>query len=198
MLPNEMFVNLIDTDLQERIAIANNLDGNAAEALKLLLEKVPAEMTTGLEDWRLENTNGRNILFYKGKNYIPKDTELRQDIVKTFHDYQTAKHPGEIGTYNAVRQHYWWPGLRTFVKNYVQGCGTCQQFKIDRTPAKPAYIPTEGAKVTRPFANCSMDLITDLLPVEGYDLILVVVNQGLSKGVILTPCNKTLTSKDMA
>ena len=76
MLPDEMFVNLIDTDLQERIAIANNLDGNAAEALNLLLEKAPAEMTTGLEDQRLENTNGRNILFYKGKNYIPKDTEL--------------------------------------------------------------------------------------------------------------------------
>ena len=76
MLPDEMFVNLIDTDLQERIAIANDLEGNAAEVPKLLLEKAPAEMTTGLEDWRLENTNGQNILFYKEKNYIPKDTEL--------------------------------------------------------------------------------------------------------------------------
>ena len=113
--------------------------------------------------------------------------------MKTFHDHQIAGHPGEIGTYNAVRQHYWWPGLRTFVKNYVQGCGTCQHFKIDRMPAKPAYIPTEGAKVTRPFANCSMDLITNLPLVEGYDSILVVVDQGLSKGVILTSCNKTLT-----
>ena len=109
MLLNEIFVNLIDTDLQERITIANDLDGNAAEALKLLLEKVPAEVTTGLEDWRLENTNGRNILYYKEKNYIPKDTELQRDIVKTFHDHQTARHPGEIGTYNAVQQHYWWP-----------------------------------------------------------------------------------------
>ena len=54
-------------------------------------------MTTGLEDWRLENTNGRNILFYKGKNYIPKDTKLRWDIVKTFHDHQTAGHPVKLG-----------------------------------------------------------------------------------------------------
>ena len=91
---------------------------------------------------------GEIFFITRKKNYIPKDTELRRDIVKTFHDHQTARHPGEIGTYNAVRQHYWWPGLRTFVKNYVQGCGTCQQFKIDRTPAKPAYILTEGAKVT--------------------------------------------------
>jgi hypothetical protein len=38
MLPEEMFVNLIDVDLQERIAAANDLDGNAAEMLRLNLE----------------------------------------------------------------------------------------------------------------------------------------------------------------
>jgi transposase InsO family protein len=198
MLPDDMFVNLIDTELQERIAISDDLDGNATEALKLLLEKAPTAMTTGLEDWELKKLNERNILFYKGKNYIPRNMELRRDIVKMFHDLETAGHPGEIGTYNAVRQHYWWPGLRTFVKNYVQGCGTCQQFKIDRTPSKPTYIPTEGARSTRPFAYCSMDLITDLPQAEGYDSILVVVDQGLSKGVILVPCNKTLTSEETA
>ena len=56
---------------------------------------------------------------------------MRKDILKDFHDHETAGHPGELETYNAVRQHYWWPGLHTFMKNYVLGCGTCQQFKID-------------------------------------------------------------------
>ena len=56
-------------------------------------------MTTGLEDWTLEEVNGRNVLFYKGKNYIPQDTELRRDIVRMFHDPETAGHPGEIATY---------------------------------------------------------------------------------------------------
>ena len=58
MLPDEMFVNLIDMDLQNRIAIANDLDGDAAEALKLLLEEAPTEMTTSLQDWKLETTEG--------------------------------------------------------------------------------------------------------------------------------------------
>ena len=128
--------------------MADDLDGNAAEALKLLFESAPTAMTTGLEDWTLEEVNGRNILFHKGKNYIPQDTELRRDIVRMFHDPETAGRPGEITTYNAVQQHYWWPGLRTCVKNYVQGCGVCQQFKIDRTLSKPAYFPTEGATST--------------------------------------------------
>ena len=115
-----------------------------------------------------------------------------------FHDHETAGHPGELETFNSIRQHYWWPGLWTFVKNYVKGCGICQQFKIDRSPAKPAFQPTEGAKLTCPFANCSMDLITDLPPVDGFDSILVVVDQGLTKGVILIPCEKMITAEGTA
>jgi hypothetical protein len=146
-----------------------------------------------LEDWKIEEVDNQKTIFYKGKQYIPKDQELQQDILKLFHDHETAGHPGELETYNLVKQHYWWPGLRVFVKNYVKGCGICQQFKIDRNPLHPSFVPVEGAISTRPFAYCSMDLITDLPPAEGSDSILVVVDQGLSKGVILCPTIKTVT-----
>ena len=43
-----------------------------------------------------------------------------------------------------------------------------------------------------------MDLITDLPQAEGYDSILVVVDQGLLEGVILVLCNKTLTFEETA
>ena len=36
----------------------------------------------------------------------------------------------------------------------------------------------------------------DLPPVDGFDSILVMVDQGLTKGVILTPCKKTITAKE--
>ena len=88
--------------------------------------------------------------------------------------------------------------MRSFIKNYVKDCGICQQFKINRNPSNPSYIPIPGPMNTRPFANCSMDLITDLPPVtleDGtiIDAIMVVVDHGLMKGVVLTPCSKTLT-----
>jgi len=189
LLPENLFINLIDVDLQQRIAEVTSMDKDAETALLLLLNG------HNTDDWTLEKFEDRNILFYQGRNYIPLDKELRRNILKTFHDHETAGHPGELQTYNAVRQHYWCPGLRTFVKNYVQGCGICQQFKIDRNPSKPAFIPTEGSLTTRPFAHCSMDLITDLPPADGFDSILVVVDQGLTKGVILIPCNKTIMSE---
>ena len=65
MLPDDMFLNLIDTNLQEKIAMSNDLDGNAAEALKLLLEQGPTTMTVGLNDWTIETQNGRVM------NHIP-------------------------------------------------------------------------------------------------------------------------------
>ena len=115
------------------------MDKDAKTALLPLLNGHVAD------DWTLEKYGNRNILFYREKNYIPRDDLLQKDILRNFHDHETAGHPGELKTYNAVRQHYWWPGLRTFVKNYVLGCGTCQQFKIDRNPLKPAFLPTEGS-----------------------------------------------------
>ena len=43
-----------------------------------------------------------------------------------------------------------------------------------------------------------MDFITDLPPVKGHDSILVIVDQGLTKGIILIPCSKTITAEGTA
>ena len=50
MLPDDMFLNLIDLELQRKFTISDDLDGNAAEALKLLLEEASTSMTAGLND----------------------------------------------------------------------------------------------------------------------------------------------------
>jgi hypothetical protein len=194
VLPDNLFINLLDTELQEWILNGKELDLDIKNAIETLMEEGPTSLKNDLQDWKIEEIDGQKTIFFKGKNYIPKDLELRRDIVKMYHNHKTGGHPGELETYNGIRQNYWWPRLRTFVKNYVQGCGICQQFKINQSPSNPAYIAIEGANNTRPFAKCSMDLITDLLPVEGYNSILVMVDRGLLKGVILCPCVRVLPS----
>jgi hypothetical protein len=193
LLPDDLFLNLLDVDLRDRITKNKEYNFDVTKAIKLLQEEGPTSIKNDLEDWKIEEVDDQKMIFYKGKQYIPKYQELRRDILKLFHDHETAGHPGELETYNAVKQHYWWPGLRIFVKNYVKGCGICQQFKIDRNPSHPSFIPVEGAISTRPFAHCSIDLITNLPLAEGSDSILVMVDQGLSKGVILCPTTKTVT-----
>ena len=198
LLPDNMFINLLDIDLQERILNSSDKMTDIKTTLETIMKEGLTNLQNDLANWKIENVDGKKTIFYKGKNYIPNDQELWQDIIKMFHNHETAGHPGELETYNSVRQYYWWPGLRTFVKTYVQGCGVCQQSKINRSPSHLTYQLIEGAKTTRPFANCSMNLITNLLPINGYDSILVVVDQGLSKGVILCPCAKTITWEEIS
>ena len=106
MLPDNLFIDLIDLDLQKRIAICDTLDKDATDALALLLDQRPATIKGQLDDWTMENFDGKTILFYKGKNYIPLDETLRKDIAQMFHDHETAGHPGEIETFNSINQHY--------------------------------------------------------------------------------------------
>ena len=46
-----------------------------------------------------------------------------------------------------------------------------------------------------PFQQVTMNFITDLPISNGFNSIFIMVNQGLSKGVILCPCNKTINAE---
>jgi len=88
--------------------------------------------------------------------------------------------------------------MNTYVQNYVKGCPICQQYKINCHPVKPPMQPTKGPSSTRPFAQISMDLITDLPPDNRYDSILSIVDHGLTKGIILTATKTTANTEDIA
>jgi hypothetical protein len=62
-----LFVNLINMELQKKIANAKNINYDAAEAIKELLEQGPREAKKDLMDWEVEDFKGENVLFYKGK-----------------------------------------------------------------------------------------------------------------------------------
>jgi len=65
LLPDNLFIDLIDVDLQERIANIDKMDKDTETALLLLLNGKLAD------DWTLEKYGDHNILFYREKNYIP-------------------------------------------------------------------------------------------------------------------------------
>ena len=111
MLPDNLFIQLLDIDLQQWIANAHDQDDEVTKALLTMMEQGPHVIHWELGDWTIEKFEGWDIVFFKGKNYIPRDDDLRWDITRLFHDHKTAGHPGELETYNALRQHYWWPGL---------------------------------------------------------------------------------------
>ena len=111
MLPDDMFLNLIDVDLQKKIAMADDLDSSTSEALKLLLETGPTSMTSGLDDWKVENSHGRNILFYKGRTISHETWNYDGRLYKLF---MTTKQRDTRGNWVHITQYNNTTGGRAF------------------------------------------------------------------------------------
>jgi hypothetical protein len=62
---------------------------DAAEAIKELLEQGPKEVKKNIMDWEVEEFKEENILFYKGKNYVPIDVEPQREIVQRYHNHNS-------------------------------------------------------------------------------------------------------------
>jgi len=164
--------------------MGDDLMTSAVEALK---SKGVPPIKSALSDWKIED----GILFFMDKCYVPKNEELRQNIVKRYHDALHAGHPGQYNTLEQVKRDFWWPGMYSFIKKFVEGCARCQQMKVNTHPTTAPLVPIPAPKDAFPFSNLTMDLITDLPECEGDDSILVVVDHASTKGVILIPCRKT-------
>ena len=72
VLPEHLFINLIDVDLQERIANANELDADMANILQTLLGNGPTTLRNDLSDWTTEEFKGKQILSTKAETVFQK------------------------------------------------------------------------------------------------------------------------------
>src|ERR1700748_3288047 len=68
--------------------------------------------------------------FREGKVVVPPDLVLKCRLMGGYHDQVTAGHLGHDETFRHTAEHYWWPGMRAWVEDYVMGCALCQQTKI--------------------------------------------------------------------
>ena len=84
--------------------------------------------------------------------------------------------------------------MTKFIHNYVDGCAVCQSTKNLTHKTRPPIQPLETTNI--PWRFISTDFVIDLPESKGYDSINVVVDQELSKGIIITPCKKTITAEE--
>ena len=79
-----------NTTLLKQIRECQEQDGEVAEVIGLLKKLGPVKVKKGLEEWNFED----GLIIFRGKIYVPKDTNLRREIVKTHHDPLAIGHPG--------------------------------------------------------------------------------------------------------
>ena len=70
LLPDNLFLNLLDITLQECVLKLGQVDN-------FLKTFSPTDPPFGSpNDWKLEPVNGLDTLFYRDRNYVPDDLNL--------------------------------------------------------------------------------------------------------------------------
>jgi hypothetical protein len=103
-----------------------------------------------------------NLLYYKysptGEEprflcFIPKGHRL--SLLRVFHD--DHEHVGMDKTVELILRHFWFPGLRQFVKKYIYHCVVCLSHK--RIPRAPHQPIESWMKPESPFSVVHMDVL---------------------------------------
>jgi len=145
------------------------------------------------EEGLKELENG--LITFRERVYIPIHAKLREDIIRKNHDSTFAGHPGHYKTAELITHNYWWPRVQHNVREYVNGCETCQRVKTHRTsPAAPLH-PHEAP--SRPWEIITLDLLRPLPMSNGYNAILVIVDR-LTKYVKFEATHVELTTEGFA
>lgn len=113
-------------------------------------------------------------------------------LISKYHDSTNAAHFGFYKTYRKIYDKFFWPTMRTDIKNYVKKCEVCKKTKSPNT----SLTPPMGSHIvaSRPWEHISVDFIGPLVrSSEGYRHILVVVDK-LTKFVLVFPVRDASSS----
>jgi len=168
----EVIVEGPEVDLVEKIKKARNRD---EDIIRIVEEMKKA----GVKELRgNESKIEEDLVLKEGKVYVPKDEELRAEVIQLHHDVPVAGHGERWKTVELVTRNYWWPRVTRDVGKYVEGCDLCQRMK-NRTE-EPAGKLKLSEVPQKTWTHLMVDFITKLLVVAEKDAILVVCNR-LSK-----------------
>jgi hypothetical protein len=98
------------------------------------------------------------LLFRGNQLCIPK-CSMRENLLKEKHSGGLAGHFGHDKTFAKLNESYFWPGMRSEVKRFVDRCRICQHSKGRKQNAgfyQPLPIPE------RPWDEISMDFVLGL------------------------------------
>jgi len=112
-----------EVDLLEKIKKARSKNEEIVRVVEEM-KKAGVKELQGNE-WQIEG----DLVLKEGKVYVPKDEELRAEVIWLHHDVLAAGHGGKWKTVELVTRNYWWPGVTRDVRKYVKGCNLCQRMK---------------------------------------------------------------------
>jgi hypothetical protein len=114
-------------------------------------------------------------LYYKGRLWIPDDSQLKKQTLDAEYDSMVAGHMGLDKTNELVRRNFFYPEMEKFFEDYVRSCTQCQRNKAARHTCYELLQPLEFTY--HPWDSISMDFIRELPVSDGCSLVWVIVDR---------------------
>jgi hypothetical protein len=104
--------------------------------------------------------NDQGIVWFNDCIVVPKDADVRQQIVDEAHLSRYSIHPGSTKMYQDLKKYYWWTKMKIEIARYVARCDTYRRVKA-------IHMKTAGplqslANPTWKWEDISMDFIVGL------------------------------------
>jgi hypothetical protein len=176
-------ISMYRTYIKDRILEAGSVDLQYRDLVAKLQQR---ERPQKEESYTL---GADGILLYKNRVYVPNVQDFKLAILKEMHNVTYVGHPGYQKTMAVVKIHYFWPGLKRKIVEYIARCMECQKVKAEhRHPVgllQPLPIPEWKWEVV------TMDFITGFPRMsKQHDSIMVVVDK-LTKDAHFIPLKTT-------
>jgi len=178
-----------EVDLLEKIRQSRARDNKVVKAVEEM--KQAGVKVLRDEEWR--DIDG--IMYKEEKVYVPKNEVLRAEIIRLHHNTPVGGHGGQWKTVELVIRNFWWLEVTKEVKQYVEGCDSCQRNKNHTEQPAGKLMPNSIPE--KPWTHILADFITKLPIAQGYDSILVVVDR-LTKMVHFIPTTEKTSVEGLA
>ena len=123
---HELSSLILTVDLKDKI-LQNLSSDRCYQDVKAILDSgVPLEGR--LEGFSL---NPEGFLLFKGNCFVPESGNLRELILLEAHKAPYSAHPGVKKMYADLKQHYFWPGMKKDIADFVARCLECQRVKAE-------------------------------------------------------------------
>ena len=119
----EVVIEGPEVDIIEKIKKARGKDKEVVRIVEQM-KKAGVKAIQG-EEWKMEG----KLVLKEGKVYMPKDEELRTEIIWLHHDVPIAEYGRKWKMVELVTRNYWWLEMTREVRRYVEECDLCQQIK---------------------------------------------------------------------
>jgi len=91
-----------------------NQKGNQEEPVAKAARELQRASSKTVHSVEWSEDNG--VLWFRGKIYVPQNSDLQRWIVLLCHDMKIARHPGCWKILELISRNYWWPQISRYIR----------------------------------------------------------------------------------